>query len=242
MKDPAFHARLKSIMLDNKYDRRLRGRPRGKLDMTKLYKVPTHSRSVFTQKQARKGKQYNIVLLVDESGSMVDGSKSTIAAECAVFLAKAFEGLNLNLSIIGFNQSITVIKEFDKSVDLNHVYNAIRTMNFGYGYIYNNDYDALNRAYHMLNKAPSGKNIVIMLSDGEPASTEDVQYIDIDGEEEKSSRYEVNDLYYYEKDTEEHLHALVHANDYRATSIGIGITEGGWQIPNNFVVEDVHDL
>ena len=38
LKDPAFRARLSSIMLDNKYDRRLRGRTRGKLDMGRLPK------------------------------------------------------------------------------------------------------------------------------------------------------------------------------------------------------------
>ena len=74
--NPAFKARLNSVMSDNRYDRRLNHRTRGKLDMTGLHRVGAGATNVFSQKQARKGKNYNIVLLVDVSGSMSGWSRS----------------------------------------------------------------------------------------------------------------------------------------------------------------------
>lgn len=242
MKDNAFRARLSSIMLDNKYDRKLKGRTRGKLDMTRLYKVPTQARSVFTQKQSRRGKEYNVILVVDESGSMMLYDKSTKAAECAVFLAKAFEGININVAIIGFNHYITVRKEFNQPCDYDRVYEAIRSVNWKKGAGHNNDYDALSRAYHMLDTAPKGKNIVIMLSDGMPANSANPVFIDSRGEKEDPKRYYNKKVSPYEKREKVHLHHLVKSNDHRATSIGIGIMEGGWQIPEHFVINNVDEL
>lgn len=246
LKDHAFRARLSSVMLDNKYDRMLKGRTRGKLDMTRLYKVPTQSRSVFTQKQARRGKQYNVMLLVDESGSMGSQGKSFLAAECAVFLAKQFEGININISIIGFNHYVTVRKEFTGKADYDRIYEAIAQRNWGRGSGDNNDWDALNKAYHMFHKAPDGKNILIMLSDGAPASSRSVEFINIKGKPENppsgsepATREKRGQYWHNEK---KNLHHLVEANKDRVTSIGIGIMEGGWQIPDHVVVKNLNEL
>ncbi len=241
VKDSAFRARLSSVMLDNKYDRMLKGRTRGKLDMTRLYKVPTEARSVFKQKQARRGKSYNVMLVVDESGSM-SGDKAERAAECAVFLAKAFEGININVAIIGFNAYITTRKEFEGKADYDRIYEAIRTMNFHRGSGDNNDWDALNKAYHMFDKAPEGENILIMLSDGQPATDDyDRRFIDIKGNEEEPPKG-TDRLDGWQKNQKEHLHHLVKANDHRVKSIGIGIMMGGWQIPDHTVVNNVNEL
>lgn len=240
LKDGIFRHQLSNVMLDNKYDRMLRGRTRGKLDMTRLYKVPTQARNVFKQKQARRGKVYNVLLLVDESGSM-SGSKARTAAECTVFLAKAFEGININVAIIGFNSIVTTRKEFNSPADYDRIYESIRTMNFRKGAGANNDWDALNKAYQMFNKAPEGENILIMMSDGEPASEDDAYFVDIKGNRETSPKG-TDTLSNYERDSKTHLHHLVKANAHRVTSIGIGIKEGGWQIPNYEVVSDLNDL
>jgi hypothetical protein len=239
LQDNAFRARLSSVMLDNKYDRKLKGRTRGKLDMTRLYKVPTNARSVFTQKQSRRGKQYNVLLLVDESGSM-SGDKAERAAECAVFLAKQFEGININVAIVGFNAYITTRKEFTGKCDYNRVYEAIATMNWHKGAGSNNDWDALNKAYHMFAHAPEGENILIMMSDGYPASSNSNYNVDIRGEDEPQFA-NFKSISTSKKDTKEHLHHLVKANK-NVTSIGIGILEGGWQIPNHTVIKNVDGL
>jgi hypothetical protein len=239
MKDNSFRSRLSNIMLDNKYDRKLRGRTRGKLDMTRLYKVPTQARNVFTMKQSRRGKNYNVMLVVDESGSM-DGSKARVAAEITVFLAKAFEGININIGIIGFNKFVTIRKEFETPADYERIYAAIKTQNFRNGYGDNCDYDAINRGLHMFDKAPAGKNIMLFLSDGQPEQKA-VTYIDIKGKQEKF-KHHISHLTNYEKQQEEHLHHLVNTFKDKVTTIGIGIYSGGWQIPNHFVVKNLTEL
>lgn len=241
MKDGAFRERLASVMLDNKYDRRLRGRTRGKLDMKALFKVPTQSRSVFTQKQARKNKEYNIVLLIDESGSMA-GSKARKAAEVAVFLAKNFDGLNLNLAIIGFNNVIAVHKDFGMSSNYNDLYKTIRSLNHGAGSGNNNDYDGMSRAYDMFKHTKEGKNVLLMLSDGSPTQSHYSSFLDVKGDPEKHiERFYNQNLTPEQKKREEHLHHLVNSNK-DVVSIGIGIEEGGWQIPNHFVINDLKEL
>lgn len=241
-RDRVFEARLKNIMIDNAYDRRVRGRRRGKLDMKSLYKVPAKCENVFTLKEARKNKHYNILLLVDESGSM-KGQKADLAAECAVFLAKSFEGINVNVAIIGFNQFITTRKTWDSAPDYDKIYEAIASMNYAHGSGDNCDWDALNKGYQMFSSAPSapsGKNILIMLSDGYPVST-NPRFVDIHGNPENAPKG-TDRLDEYEKDRTNHLHALVRENARTVTSIGIGIQEGGQQIPNHTVVHDLNKL
>lgn len=256
LEDPVFKARLSSIMLDNKYDRKLRGRTRGKLDMARLYKVPTQSRSLFTLKQSRLGKQYNVVLLVDESGSMrheegefiAGGSstkKCTVAAECAVFLAKAFEGIGLELAIVGFNKYVTVRKEFGKSCDYERVYEAINTRNFGNGTSYNDDYEAMLFAYRMLERANlPGQDILIMLSDGIPAPSLATEYIDVKNNVIKKPPRDMIEhppsTTNYRRDTREMNRLAKHNSS--VLSYGIGIFEGGHQIPGFEVVNSLGAL
>lgn len=238
MTDHAFQARLKSVMTDNAYDRRVRGRKRGRLDMRSLYKVPAKSENIFTLKEARKNKKYNIVLLVDESGSMA-GSRAKKAADSAVFLAKAFDGINVDVAIIGFNENITVRKVFGVAAEYDKIHEAIRTCNYGNGSGCNNDWDGLNRAYDMLGKIHEGKNILIMLSDGQPASGYP-RFIGIDNKEEKPPKG--TDEFHGNKDSIENIRHLVKAHDRDVVSLGIGIERGGQQIPNHEVINNVNQL
>lgn len=247
--DSVFRSRLSSIMLDNKYDRRLRGRTRGKLDMKALPKVHTLSRSVFTQKSARKNKAYNICLLVDISGSMASIDKSKRAAEAVIFLLKNFEGLNINVSVVEFNQYIIVLKDWNSKADYMKIDNEIRNLHGDMGAGYNYDYHAINRAYHMFKKAPEGENILIMLSDGQPAECFHAPptYLDVNGRIEDEKQFEKTlkspsgkDGFLY-RESKAGLHALVKAHP-EVTSIGIGIVHGGWQIPNHIVVDNVDEL
>lgn len=242
LKDPAFLARLNSIMLDNKYARRLRGRTRGKLDMSRLFKVPTHSRSVFTQKQERKGKQYNIVLVVDQSGSM-SGRKEEVAAEAVLFLAKQFENLNLNIGVIGYGSHVKVHKELNtKKFNYDELYTELTTSMGG-----TDDYPALRRAYHMFRTAPEGQNILIHVSDGSPGIYyNDSVFYGVNGKRERlkgfvmpTSRYE--DKGYVDYNQKEHLHHLVRSHP-EVTAFGIGIQQGGWQIPDHVVIHNVSEL
>jgi hypothetical protein len=238
MDDKVFRAKLQSVMLDNKYDRRLRGRSRGKLDMKALFKVPTQAKSVFTQKVARKNKEYSICILVDESGSMRSNDKCILAAELTCFLVKNFEGININTCIIGFNNNISILKEFGGKPDYTNMYSDISTRHHYNGDEENDDYDAMYRGYQVL-KGVKGKKILLMLSDGKPDQGRS-NYYDINGKEEDKSKIEKDmpKLDRGEKEQKEHLNALANANK-DVVSIGIGIQEGGWQIPTNFMVKDL---
>jgi Mg-chelatase subunit ChlD len=165
MDDKVFRARLSSIMLDNKYDRRLKGRTRGKLDMKALYKVPTLARSVFTQKQSRKNKEYHIVLLVDASGSMEEAgsngkSLSDYAVESCQFLIQSFEGININTAVIGFSDTTRILKNFQDKPDFAKIRGGLAP-DGGTPTV-----QGLNLAYHIL-RHKKGDKIVLLLTDGQ---------------------------------------------------------------------------
>lgn len=68
-----FFQKIGSIMRDNQYDREVGGYRSGKLTKRGIYKVMTNSTRVFTRKTERKNKKYNVIMLIDESGSMING-------------------------------------------------------------------------------------------------------------------------------------------------------------------------
>lgn len=242
LKDPAFMSRLRSVMLDNKFARRVRGRTRGKLDMGRLYKVPTMSRNVFLQKQERKGKMYNVILTIDQSGSM-GGRKSQLAAEITLFLAKQFENLNINIGVIGFDTEVYTYKELNNNkINYDELYMKVGDIPGGG----TNDYPALRRAYHMFSQAPEGKNILIHLSDGSPGSYDDTVFYGVDGKRENIKK--LPDLVkgkhhseYVDYNEKEHLHHLVKSHP-EVEAYGIGILAGGWQIPDHEVVHNLDDM
>lgn len=167
-RDPVFQARLNNIMNDNQYDRRLRGRTRGKLDMTRLYKAQAGSSSVFTQKLARKNKQYNVALVIDQSGSMgafID-SPLGVAATSAQFLAEHLDRIpGMNLRISGFAFYNRTYKEFDSKIDLKTItYRILYTDLEGT----TNDIEALMKAYAALRRQIKGHNVLLYLTDGQP--------------------------------------------------------------------------
>jgi hypothetical protein len=243
MKDTVFNARLQSIMTDNKYDRRVRGRRKGKLDMTRLWKVEMGSESVFTQKIARRGKLYNIVLVVDVSGSMGSGSGSRLdkAAEVATFLAKHFEGLNINLAIISFNLFIYMQKDFDQKVgDYSQLHKNI--MKSGEkGGNYNNDYDALAEGFKMLSDRTEGENLLVLISDGAPA-TRDSKASALHPWTGKTQVYQPTYLDAMQKDQKKHLHALIKSNESRSHAFAIGIESDSWQVPDHIKAPTLDQL
>ena len=247
IKDPAFRARLSSIMLDNKYDRKLRGRTRGKLDMGRLPKVPMMQRNVFVKKQSRKGKSYNVLVLVDQSGSM-HGAKARQAAESTVFLINSLEGININTAVIGFNGAISILKPWGSKPNYDQLYDFI----FGCGRAEpwdkhndsgeNFDYDAMHYGYEYFNKAGDGENILLMLSDGEPAHGRgDPKIQDEKGNLIGGFKFHRHHGTYYERWEAPALHHLVKSYP-NVSSVGVGILEGGWQIPEHEVIHNLDDL
>lgn len=246
--DNAFRARISSIMTDNKYDRVLRGRTRGALDMGRLPKVATGSTSIFKRKEARKNKHYNIIFLVDLSGSM-EGRKARVAAEATTYLLNNFEGLNINTEVLGFTEYGHVIKAFDdpytKDTD-QYVFDTISNQRIHGGGNY--DYDAMAWAYSRFPRN-NGHNVLVMLSDGAPCGGEPTYPIYERASDDSPKNWErVKEfkvpapLDSYEKEQEEHLHNLVKRHERDVDSIGVGILEGGWQIPDHEVINNIDEL
>jgi cobalamin biosynthesis protein CobT len=244
MNDSVFRQRISSIMTDNMYERRVRGRTRGNLDMRSLYKVSTGSRNVFTEKMAKKGKQYNIVLLVDESGSMGNPGwgayKIDKAAECAGYLTEAFGGLNINVAVVGFNKTLYHHKKFGIKNDVAKMKRQIEDRANGDDYdqfrdqlgehpnrhdiACNHDFDAIAEAYKMLYNM-KGTNLVIALSDGRP-NCDDCSSREYDQDKHRISR----------------IKALIHDNERVAKTIGIGVLYDAEQFPNRILVNNIDDL
>ena len=248
LEDNAFRARLRSIMLDNKYDRQVRGRNRGKLDMKALPKAMTGSTSVFTRKEARKNKSYNVMFLVDCSGSMAY-DKAPKAADAVSFLLNNFEGINIDTSVILFNEYMWKAKEFGQTYTKelgDEIRHTISTLDMP-GQGDNSDYTAMAYAYTQFPK--EGTNILVMVSDGQPTTGESFRKgrttygSKLDSIEfEEPLGLDWSEISSSGEKTKRHMHNLVKRNAHRVTSIGIGIQQGGWQIPDHEVVNDITEL
>lgn len=182
MLDNVFKSKLSNVMTDNKFDRVVAKRKKGKLDNKNLWRVETGQVNIFKQKQERKGKLYNIVILVDESGSMSWDEKIETASETSVYLAKSFNRMNINLAIIGFNATMLVHKSFEKPIknkDIDDFKEDMYTKAHGtlkgtkrVEMACNHDYDAIQTGIDMLLKR-RGKKILLIFSDGRPNCDED---------------------------------------------------------------------
>lgn len=218
--DQVFRQQLSSIMTDNKFDRIVKNRRRGKLDMTRLPKVQTGSQSVFTQKQARKNKEYNVVIVVDESGSMRDEGKREVAGEAIAFLAAHMDNL-VDLAVVGFNSRLRVHKEFGVRVPGNLAMDIIHSTTGA-----TNSYEALERAYKMLAGKP-GNNMVLFMSDGSPGSS--------------GHRCGECGGDYEHHDNLENIQKFVRSHT-EITTIGFGIKYGAREIPDNVTINNLEEL
>lgn len=152
-----FKHRLTSVLTDNKYDRRIPKRKRGKLHMAGLWRVDTGAANVFSQKQARKGKNYSVVLLVDNSGSM-GGGRMVMANKVANFLGVHFEALEIDFSVISFDHKAEVVKRFSDKLK------PINIEARGQTYMLRGLMASLEQL-----KTVSGQQLVIVISDGATA-------------------------------------------------------------------------
>jgi Mg-chelatase subunit ChlD len=176
MTETFFRQRVASVMVDNKYDRRVRGKDTGKLDMKRLPKVAIGSNKVFTKKEARKGKNYNIVLLIDCSGSMEGmeyynyGPHSErryaieVASECAVALYRNFGKLGVECAIVGFSDRAAVLRGFDAGRGVNE--EKLRGDIISYGWQGTRTDRGLELGYSLFRNRP-GENLLVVITDGE---------------------------------------------------------------------------
>ena len=227
--DFVFNKQLSTTMLDNKYDRVLPKRKRGKLDDKNLWKVGANQINVFKKKDERKNKKYSILLLVDESGSMC-GSKSRIAAEVSVFLANAFDKINgINFEIVGFNRYIHDHKKFDKKADLSKIKRNLIQNARGTGAGDNDDYDAILEGLDRLHRQ-DGKKILMTFSDGHPAAGNPW------GTNENGESIDKDDF--------DVIKNMIKMNKKDVTCVGVGICDDSVEYiyPQSFVVDNLEEF
>lgn len=173
-----FMKKLKSILRDNLYHRQESGKRSGSLDHKKLYKIKLSDR-LFTKKGASGGKEYNLVIVIDCSGSMANpygsGSKINYAL---LFLRKLFKVLHkeCNLAVVAFNTLTETLKGFDEKIDSKEldrrIEEDIRNRIFRSRYTGgNHDHLAIRMAADLLRKR-KGKKLIVILSDGQPSCGE----------------------------------------------------------------------
>jgi hypothetical protein len=175
---------------------------RGKISPKSLYRAGVgngeHSRKVFKRKQTSDILDTSVMVLVDFSGSM-GGNKMTNASASMLLLNEAISPLGIPLEIIGFSDDFGdrplhgILKGFHKKVSqeqlaLNIGNFADKSMNA------NSDGESLLFAYERLIRQRTQRKILLVLSDGQPASCTGDAYghtIHVAGEIEKKGLVEL---------------------------------------------------
>lgn len=113
MKAHVLATKINSILTDNKFDRFVGGKTRGKLDFTSLARISFSDR-VFKKREARLNKDYKLIVLADASGSM-RGSPAAKTVEALTMLNSALSNTDVEYAIWSFNQDILCLKDFKES-------------------------------------------------------------------------------------------------------------------------------
>ncbi len=112
MKAHVLATKIGGILTDNKFDRFVGGKTRGKLDFSGLAKI-AYSAKVFKQREARKNKDYKVIVLADASGSM-DGSRANSTGEALELLNTALQKTDVQYALWSFNGDILSLKDFEE--------------------------------------------------------------------------------------------------------------------------------
>lgn len=119
MNKTTFEKKIGSVLRDNMFDRFVSNKKTGTLDNRKLYKIDTTSK-IFKKREERKGKKYNITLMVDGSGSM-SGYRDALTISAVEKLTTSFKKLKLDYQIQCFNADLIPIKTFKEKTDINKI-------------------------------------------------------------------------------------------------------------------------
>lgn len=223
MNDSVFGQKLKSVMSDNKFDRKVRVERGPRLAMRHLAKAATGDKRMMLAKRERKGKEWSVVLLLDESGSMYSYGRHDPATDATMFLAERLEKAGIAFSVLGFNCEVRTHKGFGDKLDAPNLRKEIEyQMNYGKhktkkgkdGSMYlaaggNHDYDALAAGFDALEKRKHGR-LLLYLTDGHP-NCDKPRWCGYDEKKHEASE----------------IKKLIHERTKQAVAVGIGIqTEG----------------
>lgn len=111
MKAHVLATKINSVLRDNKFDRYVSGKTRGKLDFSQLSKI-AYSPKVFKKKEARLNKDYKVIVIADASGSMGYSSKYIACGNSLELVANALESTDVEYALWSFNADILSLKDF----------------------------------------------------------------------------------------------------------------------------------
>ena len=161
---------MQSVIQKKKAHNKLSGR----LDKRDLYRIPSGSVDVFTRKaNTIDPKGVALHLLIDCSGSM-GGNKYSTASAAITLLNDAVSPVGIPCKITGFGElgatELFIFKEYDERRTTEQMVQDCD--NIGSHYLGNNpDGEAIMYAYQSLISRPEKRKVMIVLSDGQPAST-----------------------------------------------------------------------
>lgn len=237
----SFRLNLERALRHNRALSYTRGRIRGQLDMKSkaLTNVARGSRTVYKQRDRLNKNGYNIMFLVDCSGSMA-GAKMNLTNQVLLNLLPTLQKID------GVN---TAVVEFQTFIRWRKFWHTKEYKQVLEGQAGNSDYDALDYAFKEGFKGapPNCQNILIMLSDGEPSDS-GLRYIAdmtngheerIRTEEWRVSLSESSDKYLCPR-----IASMVQRESTRRgiKAFGIGILHGGAQIPEHKVIKNLDEL
>lgn len=244
--DRAFARTIKSLLTDSARARKKISK-RGRIKTSRLANYKT-SPLLFVDKQ-KSEIGYRVTFLVDCSGSM--SNKFELANEILSGLCLSMEYAGVETQIIQFNYHINVYKQFSDKFDVDK-HDLPCDVHFGNN-DGNNDFDAICYTLNHIkdNKKQGFKDIFVMISDGRPApSSRTIKIIDTSMED--YSKYGVlkNDEafcgYIADKayhDDDDYYEVVFHQSLFKRypsiNCFGLGMYEGGWQVPNYKTVNDL---
>ena len=122
MKPYVLSNKINNILNDNKFDRFVSGKTRGKLDFRKLSKI-AFSPKVFKKKEARQNKDYKVIIIGDASGSMY-GARLRACGKSLELISEALEMTDVEYAVWSFSGDILCLKDFqDKKLEKDAVFN-----------------------------------------------------------------------------------------------------------------------
>lgn len=253
--DRVFIEQLQAVLVNNRARKQLRNKQKGSLDLKALVRTQTNSQSVFKQNNRKDSQRnYSVMLLVDESGSM-GGSKAKLAQELTANISKNLERVGgVEVAVIGFSgnriiehkrfdnsgrSSICCIKELTSGT--HHCSIGLRIQNTKSSDCENADMIAMEYAldYLRTNQAPNSKPIFIMLSDGAPcSSSREIAVVTADlVRKDFTSKFIKSDTATRDIST---MHRLI-ARYPEVNAFGLGMQQGGQQVPKHKVVQDIKE-
>ena len=180
-----------SILKDSDFDRWEGNYRSGRLESKKLFRLKTKQFKVFSRKIAidKSDKDLVVGLLIDESGSMnakmlcddklisPDSDKVERAQLSCIFgslIAKALELCNKTSIVMGFNLVTTIHKKFNRKINYEELLNINKNV---YSFNNSNTKEALGvrKIHQLLMQQPQKKKILIVLCDGEPDGSENLE-------------------------------------------------------------------